>query len=108
MTSPLRELSGQTFEVTLRSPDGSTELVGKTVLHASGAGTRFPRVHPLARVKRFFHGHHHTSPSPILGLPALPPGTTRALASHAFSRAPSSTAATTKPIMSLPPGTRAA
>lgn len=105
--SPLRELSGQSFELTLRSPDGSTELVGKTVLHASGASTRFPKIHPFARVKRLFHSHH-ASPSPALGLPALPPGTTRALASHAFSRAPSSTAATTKPVMSLPPGTRAA
>jgi hypothetical protein len=104
--NPLRELSGQVFNVTFRSPDGSTELVGKTVLHASGAGTRIPKRPSLfTHAKRFF-GRPSSTPSPSgVGLPALPPGTTKALASHSFSQAPSSIATTVRP-MDLPPGTR--
>jgi hypothetical protein len=41
-----------------------------------------------------------------MGLPPLPPGTLRAMASHAFSMAPSSKATTVR--MDLPPGTRQA
>jgi hypothetical protein len=44
-------------------------------------------------------------PTPM-GLPPLPPGTVRAMQSHAFSMAPSSRAPTARrDVLSLPPGT---
>jgi hypothetical protein len=108
--SPLRELAGQTFDVALRSSDGSVALTGKTVLHASGANTQIPRVGHFTRASRALHHHvarvfgHHEGV--LSGLPALPPGTMRASASHAVTLRPSS--AVTVPAMDLPPGSRRA
>jgi hypothetical protein len=66
---------------------------------AFGRFSRTPRAHAHAireQVGRYLGA----------GLPPLPPGTLRAMASHAFSMAPSSKATTVR--MDLPPGTRQA
>jgi len=114
--SPLREFTGQVFNLSLRSADGKTELSGKTVLRASGADTRFPKLGHFARAKRAlgFWGHHAPQ-AQTASLPALPPGTMRALAAHADYLPGVHTATTVRArltmptsVVSLPPGSRAA